>query len=217
MPVGAQSAAGPNRWWKGYESAPLVRTPDGRHLRVYCMGVGQPAVVLESGLGDGAWSWRMVQAAMAKDTRVCSYDRAGLGASDEANGPRDVDAMGSDLAVVVKAAGGGTPVVLAGHSLGGAIVRQFAYRYPERVAGIVMVDSASDHQIAQFNAINPLLVQPSPVPDPIRRCLDLTEKGPIAEGTADYQQCVGRRPRTCRRTSSISMFNMARARSIRAR
>ena len=61
------------------------------------MGEGRPTVVLEAGLSDGAWTWRTVQAAMAKDTRVCSYDRAGLGKSDEARGARDLDAMAADL------------------------------------------------------------------------------------------------------------------------
>lgn len=189
----AQPAAGPNPWWKGYyESAPLVRAPDGRHLRVYCMGAGRPTVVLESGAGDGAWSWRTVQAAMAKTTRVCSYDRAGLGLSDEAHGHRGLEAMAADLAVVVQAVGRGKPVVLVGHSLGGAIVRQYAYRHAEKVAGIVMVDSSSDHQTARFRAINELLAQPGL--DPVRHCLDLTEKGHMPEGSADYQQCVGPPP-----------------------
>src|SRR4051794_10615164 len=84
----AQTKVEPNAWWRAYETAPFARTSDGRKLRVYCLGKGGPTVVLESGLGDGAWSWRTVQPAIAKQTRVCSYDRAGLGLSDEAHGPR---------------------------------------------------------------------------------------------------------------------------------
>src|SRR4051812_37461813 len=78
----AQPKVEPNAWWRAYETAPFVRTADGRNLRVYCLGSGSPTVVLESGLGDGAWSWRQVQPAIARQTRACSYDRAGLGLSD---------------------------------------------------------------------------------------------------------------------------------------
>lgn len=194
QPAPASPAVAPNPWWRGYEVAHLVRTPDGRRLRVYCMGTGQPTVVLESGLGDGAWTWRTVQPAMAKTTRVCSYDRAGLGLSDEAHGPRDVDAMAADLAVVVSAAGHGRPVILVSHSLGGSIIRQYAYRHTRMVAGIVQVDPSSDHQIERFSAINESLGKPPPGPDRARDCLGLTEKGPILEGTPDYRRCVGPPP-----------------------
>ena len=136
----------------------------------------------------------MVQGALAKTTRVCSYDRAGLGLSQEARGPRDLDAMAPDLAVVVKAAGKGRPVVLVGQSLGGAIVLQFAYRHPEKLAGVVMVDSVSDHEVARSQAISPLLDRPLPSSSADRHCLERTEQGPIPEGSPDYQSCVGPPP-----------------------
>jgi pimeloyl-ACP methyl ester carboxylesterase len=182
-------------WWRGYEAAPFARTPDGRKLRYYCMGAGRPAVVLESGLGSGAWSWRMVQGEIATTTRVCSYDRAGYGLSDEAKAVRDVDALAADLAVVVKTVGRGQPVVLVGHSLGGPIVRQYAYRHPDKVAGLVLVDPSGDHQNERFSAVNPEFMKAQAAANGTTRdCLALTEKGPIAEGTPEYRRCIGPPP-----------------------
>jgi pimeloyl-ACP methyl ester carboxylesterase len=191
----AQPKVESNSWWRAYETAPFARTADGRRLRVYCLGSGGPTVVLESGLGDGAWSWRSVQPAIAKQTRVCSYDRAGLGLSDEAHGLRDLDAMASDLAAVVKMAGRGKPVVLVAHSLGGPIVRQYAYRHPEKVAGFVLVDPSADHQNERFRAIVPDFDKINRVNyAPLQHCLALLEKGAIAEGAPEYPLCIAKPP-----------------------
>src|SRR6478672_1258821 len=63
----------------------------GEHrLHLYCTGKGRPAVVLESGSGGWSTQWAMVQAKVAASTRVCSYDRAGLGWSDPAQKPQDI-------------------------------------------------------------------------------------------------------------------------------
>lgn len=188
-------ATKPNDWWRAYETAPFARTADGRKLRVYCLGSGSPAVVLESGLGDGAWSWRSVQPAMARQTRVCSYDRAGLGLSQEDKGRRDIDAMASDLGAVVQMAGRGKPVVLVAHSLGGPIVRQYAYKHPEKVAGFVLVDPSADHQNERFRAILPDFDRINKINyAPMQRCETLLEKGPIAESAPEYRLCVSKPP-----------------------
>lgn len=182
-------------WWRAYEVARFVKTPDGRKLRVFCQGSGGPVAILESGLGDGAWSWRQVQPAIARQTRVCSYDRAGLGLSDEAHGPRDVDAMAADLAAVVEGVGRGKPVVLVAHSLGGPIVRQFAYRHPDSVAGFVLVDPSADHQNERFRAIIPDFDKMNRINyAPMERCRMLLEKGPIAEGAPEYRLCISKPP-----------------------
>ena len=185
----------PNGWWRAYETAPFVKTSDGRKLRVYCLGSGGPTVILESGLGDGAWSWRRVQEPIAKQTRVCSYDRAGLGLSDEAHGPRDVEVMAADLAAVVNGVGRGKPVILVSHSLGGPIVRQYAYRHPDKVAGFVLVDPSADHQNERFRAIIPDLDKLNRLNyAPMQHCVALLEKGPIAETAPEYRLCVSKPP-----------------------
>src|SRR5579859_5973787 len=48
----------------------------GRRLNLYCTGEGSPTIILEAGLGDDLTTWRYVQPALARRTRVCAYDRA---------------------------------------------------------------------------------------------------------------------------------------------
>lgn len=200
--AGAAAAAEPEAhkqevfaWWRGYEAAPFVKTPDGRKLRVFCQGQGAPVAILESGLGGGAWGWRNVQPQMAKTTRTCSYDRAGYGLSDPATDSRDLNALASDLAVVAKSIGGGKPVVLVGHSMGGPIVRQFAYLHPKAVAGLVLVDPSADHQMERFAALKPEFSNIQAVTNAgVSHCADLLDKGPITESMPEYKLCIGPPP-----------------------
>jgi pimeloyl-ACP methyl ester carboxylesterase len=113
----------------------------GRALFLSCTGTGAPTVVLEAGPGNGADTWAGVQPEIARFTRVCSYDRAGLGQSDPATtGVRTIQETFDDLHALLLAADVSGPIVLAGHSLGGLIVRLYASQYPDDVAGLVLVD-----------------------------------------------------------------------------
>jgi pimeloyl-ACP methyl ester carboxylesterase len=113
----------------------------GRALYVSCTGTGTPTVVLEAGGGNTADTWAQVQPEIARFTRVCSYDRAGLGQSDPApTGVRTVQDSVDDLHALLAAADISGPIVLAGHSFGGLIVRLYASQYPNEVAGLVLVD-----------------------------------------------------------------------------
>jgi pimeloyl-ACP methyl ester carboxylesterase len=113
----------------------------GRALFLSCTGTGAPTVVLEAGGGNSAETWAGVQPQVTRFTRVCSYDRAGLGQSDPAPaGVRTVQDSVDDLHALLAAAGISDPIVLAGHSLGGLIVRLYASQYPADVVGVVLVD-----------------------------------------------------------------------------
>ena len=112
----------------------------GHRLHLYCIGSGSPTVILESGLGETAAYWGWVAPAVARDTRVCAYDRAGRGWSDPATGPKDGVAVATDLHTLLQRAHVPGPFVLVGHSSGAEYVRIFAGRYPERVAGVVLLD-----------------------------------------------------------------------------
>ena len=113
----------------------------GRALFISCTGSGSPTVVLEAGSGNSAETWVGVQPEVARFTRVCSYDRAGLGQSDPApSGVRTVQDSVDDLHALLAAADISGPIVLAGHSLGGLIVRLYASQCPGDVAGVVLVD-----------------------------------------------------------------------------
>jgi pimeloyl-ACP methyl ester carboxylesterase len=132
-----------------------VALPDGRHLNLFCEGSGGPVVVLEGGLGPGAWDWRKVQGAIARDSQVCSYDRAGYFGSSPARDGRDAGAEADDLAALLKAAKLPAPYILVGHSYGGMIVRLFAFRHPGDVAGLVLLDPSAEFQKQRAEAVAP--------------------------------------------------------------
>jgi pimeloyl-ACP methyl ester carboxylesterase len=79
--------------------------------------------------------------AVARDSRVCVYDRAGRGWSDAANGPHDAVQTAADLHTLLDRAHIPGPYVLAGHSFGGLYILTFAATYPDQVAGMVLLDS----------------------------------------------------------------------------
>jgi pimeloyl-ACP methyl ester carboxylesterase len=86
---------------------------------------------------DLAW----ITPAVARDTRVCVYDRAGRGWSEPADSSQDGAQIATDLHTLLQRGHVPGPYVLAGHSFGGLYVLTFAARYPDEVAGMVLVDS----------------------------------------------------------------------------
>jgi pimeloyl-ACP methyl ester carboxylesterase len=115
--------------------------PVGLHrLHYRCEGVGTPAVVLEAGIAASSLSWSRLQPLLARSTRVCSYDRAGLAWSDATSSPRSIDALVDELRRMLERAGIPPPYVLVGHSFGGLVIRGFARAHPADVAGLVFVD-----------------------------------------------------------------------------
>ena len=113
--------------------------PGRRVVRRVQAGEGEPAVVLEAGLNNGAASWQRVMPLLAPHLRVAAYDRAGLGGSAPAPGLVTVDRQVDDLASVITGLAAG-PCVLAGHSWGGILVQLLAFRQPDLAAGLVLVD-----------------------------------------------------------------------------
>jgi pimeloyl-ACP methyl ester carboxylesterase len=124
-------------WREGCMSADV--SPGPRAVWRVEAGAGEPPVVLESGLNNGAASWQRVVPLLAPHVRVTAYDRAGLGGSAAAPGRVTIDRQVDDLASVITGLVAG-PCVLAGHSWGGVLVQLLAFRRPELVAGLVLVD-----------------------------------------------------------------------------
>jgi pimeloyl-ACP methyl ester carboxylesterase len=114
----------------------------GSHrLHLQCTGSGSPTVVLEPGAGMTSASTALVDEAVASETRVCVYDRAGRGWSEPADTRQDADRIATDLHTLLDRANVPGPYVLVGHSFGGHYVRAYAAHYPDEVAGMVLVDS----------------------------------------------------------------------------
>jgi pimeloyl-ACP methyl ester carboxylesterase len=145
--------------------AGLIELGNGHHIYAECAGTGGPTVLLVSGYRTRADVWTdpqlgpgngdpMVLPAIADTTRVCAYDRPGTltvlddvrypSRSDDAPMPRSIAEVVAELRAVREMVADDQPVVLVGHSLGGAIVRLYAATYPEDVAGIVLVDAYSE-------------------------------------------------------------------------
>jgi pimeloyl-ACP methyl ester carboxylesterase len=122
----------------------------GYKLHIDCVGIGSPAVILDSGLGDGYTSWRKVQPQISQFTKVCSYDRAGYGYSDPSFRSRTSRVFAEELHVLLQRAGVSPPYVLVGHSMGGFDVRIYATLYPGDIAGMVLVDSSHPDQKKRF-------------------------------------------------------------------
>jgi pimeloyl-ACP methyl ester carboxylesterase len=174
--------------WEAYGTPHLVSLPDGRRMNLVCMGQGSPVVILESGLGSHISIWGLVQYRIAQTTKTCAYERAGMGVSDEAHGPRDAAAVDADLDALLHAAGLKGPYVLVGHSLGGYFARLFADLHPKQMAGMVLVDPSIDHQKQLIATI-----VPPPKPEqanPPNPCGVAAEAGQLKPGTEIYKACV---------------------------
>ncbi|MGW4410480.1 alpha/beta fold hydrolase [Nonomuraea sp. NPDC004702] len=124
----------------------------GRRVHVWLEGDGDgPALVVVPGIGTDCLEWAVIQRQLVPDHRVLLYDRGGLGWSDWVPGPRTASELADELHAVLEAAAVSGPYILVGHSLGGAIIRLYTARHPERVAGLILVDST--HELSTEKAV----------------------------------------------------------------
>ena len=119
---------------------------DGYAMHLYCTGSGEPTVVVEEGLGDDFITWQRVQPEVAGFTRICTYDRPGLGWSEDRHEPHDAKHFAQQLHALLQAAGERGPFVLVGASAGGFYARQFVSDFPLLVVGMVFSDSSVPDQ-----------------------------------------------------------------------
>jgi pimeloyl-ACP methyl ester carboxylesterase len=136
VPCGAASAAA-NRT-DGFV------TVEGHRMFYECRGAGSPTVVLDAGSPNTSKTWRWVQPQLARQTRVCAYDRAGLGRSaPPPRGHRTPRTQVRELRLMLSAARIPGPYVVVGHSWGGLLARIFAHDYPAQTTGVVLVDATT--------------------------------------------------------------------------
>ena len=134
----------------------------GFRLHINCQGHGEPTVVLDSGAGGFSLEWVNIQKALAPHTRVCAYDRAGYAWSDMGPLPRTSRRIVGELKTLLERGNVPGPYVLVGHSFGGYNVQYFARRYPDDVAGIVLIDSSHPQQVERLPRAVPGPSRPRP-------------------------------------------------------
>jgi pimeloyl-ACP methyl ester carboxylesterase len=168
-----------------------VELPDGRMLHFVCMGQGSPTVILSAGLGDFAGvAWSTVQPEMAKNTRVCSWDRPGFGLSDGTATPVDILSLAADLEAALATGRMPGPYVMVGHSFGAYESLLFTDRHPDKVVGIVLVDPSFPDQAALMAHVQPRLdPAQNPVAQLFRRCAAGIRAGTAKAGGPDPDHC----------------------------
>lgn len=125
---------------------PPGRIVNGRHVRE--MGGSGPVVVFEAGIAASSSNWWPVQTLLAASARTVSYDRPGLGWSTSSRGHWTLRSLTDELHALIRALDLPRPLVLTGHSFGTYIVRVYAHRFPEDVAGLVLVDPVTPEEWA---------------------------------------------------------------------
>lgn len=108
------------------------------------LGDGAPTVVFVNGLGSPLEEWALVAPAIARHCRVLCYDRR----TPPPDGPlptHDAARLAADLHQLLTAVGVSGPLVLVGHSWGGALIRRYAVEHPDDVAGLVFVDASHEN------------------------------------------------------------------------
>lgn len=131
-------------------------TVNGRRLYAEIAGQGSPTLVLETGAGMESTTWEPIWPDVTRMTTALRYDRAGLGRSDPPPAPLTAAAAAEDLHALLREAGVTAPLILAGHSFGGLVVRLFAHRWPDLVAGVLLIDSSHPEQRRRGLAALPL-------------------------------------------------------------
>src|SRR5690554_6307359 len=122
----------------------------GFKMHIFCMGEGNPTVILEALSGGSSSYWGWIQPELARSTRVCVYDRAGRGWSEPDPEPITLARTVRNLQTLLTNARIEGPYLLVGHSIGGIYVRQFAADYPDQVAGIVLMDASHPFQYDRY-------------------------------------------------------------------
>ncbi len=161
-----------------------------------CLGAptARPPVILESGAFGGAADWSLVAESLARRGEVCAYDRDGIGLAKMHDLDRSPLAIAARLEAMVTARFGDAPVILAGHSNGGLYVEAFARRWPDRTAGLVLVDAVGtdvkDHPLALADLEREARLSAF---TPAARAMGLTHLVPLMDDISPAAEAAARR------------------------
>lgn len=122
----------------------------GYSLFIHCVGGGSPTIIMDTGTPGDASNWIVLLPDLQQMTRVCVYDRAGMGASDLGPKPNTSQKIVDDLHALLTKANISGPYVLVGWSFGGMNMRLYAYQYPNDVVGVILLDSSHPDQFRRF-------------------------------------------------------------------
>lgn len=164
----------------------------GRRLNLYCSGTGPVTVVFDAPSGDAGWTWHAVQPKVATRTRACVYDRAARGFSDPSPLQPTFGNAVADLHALLGKAGIAPPYVLVGNSFGGAVAELYAYRYPQEVKALVLVEAGHEDETERMNrASQGKLKQMYDGQNAfIAQCAEAAHKG-FVYGSEIYAACTG--------------------------
>lgn len=133
-----------------------IQLQNGSAINLVCTGQGSPTVILTSGAGDWSVNWQKVQAPLSARTRVCAWDRPGLGFSDGNSQRLTAAVMASDLGKTLAGAAIAGPYILVAHSSGTYETLAFADIHRRDVAGLVLVDPSLPSMPKRIEAVSPL-------------------------------------------------------------
>jgi hypothetical protein len=127
----------------------------GYRLAYQCVGSGSPTIIAEAGYSTGGTTeFAGLLEPLGQISRVCTYDRAGTGNSDDRPG---ADAKGltsedqaHELHALLQAASIEPPYVLVAHSYGGFVSRLFAATYPDETQALVLIESSHEDEIPAY-------------------------------------------------------------------
>lgn len=137
---------------KAYPAPGVIYTVDKIDMHLDCRGEGSPTLVLEAGLSSGSSSWLKIHDEIS--TRTCAYDRPGLDWSEPLARRISAEEVSQRLHKLLSIAGINDNIVLLGMSAGGIYVREYYKQYPEKVIGMVLVDSSHEQQANRLPKIN---------------------------------------------------------------
>lgn len=181
----------------------VAHAPNGQ---LECLGqrTSRPTVVLEAGAFGGAADWSLVAEKLAARQRVCAYDRDGLGLAKLHDLDRSPVAVARRLEAMVAREEGDAPVILAGHSNGGLYIEAFARLWPERTAGLVLVDAVGtdveDHPLALADLRHE---ERESAFTPFARAIGLTHLVPLMDDISPAAEAAARRRRAWTGRTSI--------------
>ena len=173
----------------------VVQVAKGRTINLVCLGHGSPTVILSAGLD--AWSvwWWAVQPTLAKQTRVCAWDRAGYGFSSPSPDPQDIVHTTEDLERALTRGGIRGPYVMVGHSLGGDEALRFTDLHRHSVVGMVLVDPDIPNRAAVEERIAPQLGTMSRASveqtvKSLRTCAAQLRGSTLKRGAPEFERCT---------------------------